>query len=235
VSAAERQPDRDRATWWSAVVSLAVLTVITAIISYEHAYEVFRAAHNVGALAILGPVVPDLVIAVSSISLLAASRADIKRPTLAVAALTVFVVVTMALNVAAGVRYGRGSALLAVLAPAGYLVGLHILAGMMRRGRGGDAASARAGIMRGGGGGDPAPAPATPAPCPHSVAASRDEAIVMTWLHGRDCLGEPPTYRELGRHFDVHHDTARRAVLAWQETVAPAVPEPSPNGQAVAS
>ena len=141
------------------MISLAVLTVITAIISYEHAYEVFRAAHNTGLLAILGPLVPDLVIAVCSMALLAAAGQGDERPGVAIVALTGFIGVTVALNVAAGLRYGRGSALLAVLAPVGYLTGLHILAGMLRRRQ--DGASP----------GD------APADCGHQVAMNLDEAI----------------------------------------------------------
>ena len=101
------QPRRGRARWWSAVGSLAVLTAITAVISYEHAYEVFTAAHNTGLLAILGPVVPDLVIAVCSMALLEAAGHDNGRPVRAYAALFVFIGVTIALNVAAGLRYCR--------------------------------------------------------------------------------------------------------------------------------
>lgn len=182
---------RNRSLWWSAVISLAVLTIITAIISYEHAYEVFRAAHNAGLLAILGPVVPDLVIAVSSIALLAAARAGMPRPGLAVAALTAFIGVTMALNVAAGLRYGRGSALLAVLAPAGYLVGLDILARMMAGGRDGSRAAADLTAD------DSGPR------CPHTVSATLEDAIWSAWEHARNCAGEPVSYTQLGDAFRV--------------------------------
>lgn len=202
---AEDTPRSGRGTWWSAVAALVLLTAITAVISYEHAYEVFWAAHNRGVLAALGPVVPDLVIAVASVSLIAASRAGFPRPRLATFTLAAFIGVTIALNVAAGLRYGRGSALLAVLAPCGYLVGLHILASMMRRGRGGDGA----------------PAPAAPGSgphCMHKIAQTADEAVRTAWEHERDCLGLEPTYVDVGARFGID----RRKVPAMVSP-APAV------------
>lgn len=205
------RPGHARGAWWPAVASLILLTLITAVISYEHAYEVFQAAHNRGVLAILGPVVPDLVIAVASVSLLAAGRAGFPRPRLATSTLAVFIGVTVALNVAAGLRYGRGSALLAVLAPVGYLAGLHILAGMMR-GRAGASAAADDG---------------SDAQCPHEPARTAEEAIRIAFEHERDCLGEAPSYSDLGARFG----TDRRKLPALISP-APASP-PTPAGAGV--
>lgn len=202
------QRGHGRATWWSAVAALAVLTAITAVISYEHAYEVFSAAHNTGSLAILGPVVPDLVIAVCSMALLASAGQQGKRPGVAYAALFVFIGVTIALNVAAGLRFGRGSALLAALAPVGYLTGLHILAGMIRRGRGGES---------------PALVLAAAAPCEHEPALSLVEALTAARPH--------MTLDELAEGFEMSKATVRRR-LARAEPAAPELVTVSANGQA---
>jgi hypothetical protein len=128
-------PARNRAKWWTAVIALAALTAISATISYLHAYAVLQAAHNTGLVAVLGPVVPDLVIAVCSMAYLEARASDAEWPKAAIAALVAFIGVTVALNWIAGLQHGRGSALIAVLFPISYLVGLHILAGMIKRGR----------------------------------------------------------------------------------------------------
>jgi hypothetical protein len=197
------QPGRNGATWWAAVISLVVLTAITAVISYEHAYEVFRAARNTGALAILGPVVPDLVIAVCSMALLASAgqqAGKTERPWVATVALFVFIGVTIALNVAAGLRFGRGSALLAALAPVGYLTGLHILAGMIRRGRGG---------------GTPASVPATSAICEHEPARpamSLEEALAAA--------APLMTQADLAEAFSTSRATVRRRLARGEQPEA---------------
>ena len=50
--------------------------------------------------------------------------------------------------------------------------------------------------------------------CGHGVAETREERIVDAFLHQRDCLGAAPSSRDLGRAFDVHHDTAGQLVRA---------------------
>lgn len=36
------------------------------------------------------------------------------------------------------------------------------------------------------------------------MATSAAEAVVLAYLHGRDCLGETPSQRNLAARFDVH-------------------------------
>lgn len=204
--------------------SLAILTVITAVISYEHAYEVFRAARNTGLLAILGPLVPDMVIAVCSMALLAAARQGDERPWVAILALTGFIGVTVALNAAAGLRYGRGSALLAILAPVGYLTGLHILAGMLRRGRGLPGSKE------------------IPVTCGHKVAMNLDEAIKaaspflsQNELAANFTVSRATVRRRTGRLASSGRKASRNAVPAAAETVVtPATATPPGPSAAVA-
>ena len=44
---------------------------------------------------------------------------------------------------------------------------------------------------------------AADAPCGHVPAATLDEAVVLAWLHGRDCLGQAPSQRHLSAVFSV--------------------------------
>jgi hypothetical protein len=48
-----------------------------------------------------------------------------------------------------------------------------------------------------------APAEVPASRCPHQVAESADEALMQAFLHGRDCLDEPPSQRHLASQFGV--------------------------------
>jgi hypothetical protein len=39
--------------------------------------------------------------------------------------------------------------------------------------------------------------------CPHTAASSASEAVVQAFLHGRDCLGDQPSQRQLSAAFGV--------------------------------
>ncbi|HEX3963823.1 MAG TPA: hypothetical protein VHZ03_45475 [Trebonia sp.] len=54
--------------------------------------------------------------------------------------------------------------------------------------------------------------PAIDLPCPHGVALTVEDAIVSAYLHGRDCLHEPPSQRALAASFGVHRDKVARLV-----------------------
>jgi hypothetical protein len=65
-----------------------------------------------------------------------------------------------------------------------------------------------------------------PGQCPHGVAVTVDEAVVAAYLHGRDCLLDPPSQRSLAVSFGVHRDKVARLVGQLAA---------SPNGQAPAT
>jgi hypothetical protein len=91
--------------------------------------------------------------------------------------------------------------LVAVLAPVAFIVALEILIGLVRRGRGSPS---------------PQGAPAAPDQCPHLVAplAPLAERATAAWLHVRDCEGQEPVYREIGRQLGEHHATVAKMVRA---------------------
>ena len=51
---------------------------------------------------------------------------------------------------------------------------------------------------------EPEPVPATVAICGHEGGRTREEVVVNAYLHGRDCLGEPPSQRHLSATYGLH-------------------------------
>ena len=123
-----------RAVGW---LALAGVSLIAGIASYFHALEVVQAAGATAPVAYLVPALADLVILGASADLLAASRAGQARPPLTMVALGVGVVVTLAMNVAAGSGHGLGGRLVAGWPALAFILALESLAGLVRRGRGG--------------------------------------------------------------------------------------------------
>ena len=199
-------------------LSLGGVSLIAGVASYFHAYSVVTAAGATAPVSLLVPALADLVILGASADLLAASRAGSARPRLTMVALGVGIVVTLAMNVAAGSHHGLGGRLVAGWPALAFTLALESLAGLVRRGRGGMSA---------------APAPAAQvvtAGCGHGVAETRDERIVDAYLHMRDCLGATPSYRQLGTAFGVHHATADQVVKAALNGHAGPLPEEVPAG-----
>lgn len=190
--------NQSRGTRWFAGCALAGVSSIAAVVSYLHALEVVRAVGARPPVAYLIPFLADLVILGASASLLDASRRGHGLPALTVLSLTAGVSVTLAMNVAAGLGHGMAGALVAGWPAVAFILALESLAGMVRRGRGGDT---------------PQPAPAT---CTHLVppAATSQEKAVAAWLHIQDCERGKPTYREVGRQLGMHHGTAGQLVKA---------------------
>lgn len=118
-------------------LALAGVSLIAGIASYFHALAVVQAAGATAPVAYLVPALADLVILGASADLLAASRAGHARPKLTMLALAVGVVVTLAMNVAAGWHHGLGGRLVAGWPALAFVLALESLAGLVRRGRGG--------------------------------------------------------------------------------------------------
>jgi len=118
-------------------VALAGVSLIAGIASYFHALAVVQAAGATVPVAYLVPALADLVILGASADLLAASRAGQPRPRLTMLALAVGVVVTLAMNVAAGWGHGLGGRLVAGWPALAFILALESLSGLVRRGRGG--------------------------------------------------------------------------------------------------
>lgn len=122
-----------RAVGW---LALAGVSLIAGIASYFHALAVVQAAGARPPVAYLVPALADLVILGASADLLAASRGGQPRPPLTMLALGVGVVVTLAMNVAAGSGHGLGGRLVAGWPALAFILALESLAGLVRRGRG---------------------------------------------------------------------------------------------------
>lgn len=186
-------------------LALGGVSLIAGIASYLHALAVVRAVGAVPPASYLVPALADLVILGASADLLAAFRAGLPRPRLTMVALGVGIVVTLAMNVAAGSHHGLGGRLVNGWPALAFTLALESLAGGVRRGRGGLAAPL---------------APAAPVVetvtvgCGHGVAETRDGQMLDAYLHLRDCLDAKPSYRGIGMAFGVHHDTVRQLVMA---------------------
>jgi len=120
----------------AAGLGLAALSAITGVISYEHGLDVARRVGNGGIVAYLVPLVPDLMIVTSSLTLLEASAARARRPVMAMLALVAGVGWTVAMNVAAGWQHGWGGALLAAGIPLAFVLTFESLLWLFRSGRG---------------------------------------------------------------------------------------------------
>lgn len=138
--------------------ALAGVSAIAAVVSYLHGLAVVRAVGATGPVAYLIPFLADLVILGATTSLLDAARRQVAMPLLTVLSLLAGVGVTLAMNVAAGVGHGLAGALVAGWPAVAFILALESLAGMVRRGRGGESAR---------------PAPATSSQAPLTL----DEAI----------------------------------------------------------
>jgi len=173
-------------------LSLAALALITGIVSYLHALAVVHATGSIGLVAYLIPFVADLMILTASLALLDAIRNQARKPRLAMVSLAVGIGATVAMNIVAGLAHGPGGALVASLPPVAFVLSLETLMGIVRLARGGQpGAIAEA--------------------CPHGVAGSAEEGVELAWLHGRDCLDDPPSQRQLAGAFGLSR--ARVAAL----------------------
>ena len=131
------QPQRTRAPRVVGWLALAGVSLIAAIASYLHGLAVAGALGAEPPVSYLVPALADLVILGASADLLAASRAGHPRPRLTMVALTVGILVTLAMNVAAGSHHGLGGRLVAGWPALAFILALESLAGLVRRGRGG--------------------------------------------------------------------------------------------------
>lgn len=147
---------------------LAALSAITGVISYNDGLDVVRQVGIAGRVAYLIPLVPDLMIVTSSMTLIEAARSRQRRPFLAMLALAAGIGWTVAMNAAAGWHHGPGGVLLLGAVPVAFVLTFETLTGLVRRGRGGASVS-------------PVPAaPGQPEPAP---LLSLDDAIAAAGPH----------------------------------------------------
>lgn len=124
-----------RSSWLPAGVALAAaVSAITGIVSYKHGLDVARSTGNGGLVAILIPLVPDLLIAMSSVTLVEASRRR-KRPVTAMLALLAGIGWTVAQNIAGGWHGGVGGRLIAAGIPLALVATFESLLWLLRHSR----------------------------------------------------------------------------------------------------
>jgi len=183
-----------RVTGWLLVAALAA---ITGVVSYLHALWVVRYVGNEGVVAYLVPCVPDLMIVTSSLTLLEGARAkgdQDARPWMAMLSLGIGVVVTVAMNVAAGWHQGWGGALIAGLIPVAFVLTFETLLVLVR-------------IWQ------HAPLTDEPAACGHKVATSLDEALAAA--------AAVMSQRQVAEAFGVHRNRVGRAVRGLAPELVP--------------
>lgn len=197
------------------VTAAAVTLVagIAAVVSYRHGLEVVRAAGENGWVAYLVPGSADGVIFAASMVILSAAKSRTRVPRLAIIGLAFGIGATLAMNVAAGARHGTAGALVSAMPAVALVVAYELLMVLVRGARTSAAP------------GQPA---ATVIRCPHPVARTPEDAVVAAYLHGRDCLGEAPSKRQLSAITGVHRDKVAKLVEPHEPTKA--VPELSVNG-----
>ena len=131
-----------RSRWLPAGVALAAaLSGITGVISYQHGLYVARLTGNTGLAVYLVPLVPDLMIAMSSVTLIEASRRS-ERPPTAMVALVAGIGWTVAQNIAGGWHGGVGGRLIAAGIPLALVATFESLLWLLRNRRRGAGAPA---------------------------------------------------------------------------------------------
>lgn len=96
----------DRTIRWSTAAAVVGVTVVAAVVSYEHAYALVHAHGETGWTARLIPLTVDGLIWASSMVMLDAARHGVRVPTLARWLLGLGIAATLAANVAHGVGNG---------------------------------------------------------------------------------------------------------------------------------
>ena len=180
--------DATRASRWVAGAALGGVSLIAAVASYLHAFDVVRALGAGQLLAYLIPFLADLVILGASAAILTSGW---RRQPLTALALVAGIGVTLAMNVAAGWHHGAGGRLVAGWPALAFLLALESLSSLLRRGRG----TAR-----------DLPSAAAGGHCPHGVAGTAEEAALIAREHARDCLLAPVSFRQLEARFGVRRD-----------------------------
>lgn len=191
-------------------IIMVLLAAGAAVVSYNDGLFLVRLAGIRGHVAYLYPLLPDGLIIISWASAYEAGLAGLRRrPAWATAGIALGAILTLAMNIGAGVLHNRLQALVDGVVPVVLFVALEILVGLIRRGRGAAAV----------------PDDAAGWECLHGVAGSVEDAIRLAWAHERECLGLKTTFLELETRFEI----PRKRVA---ELVRSPLLQPSMNGSA---
>lgn len=194
------------------------LAIIAGIISYQHGLEVAREAGAHGIVAYLVPLVADLLIATSSLSILDAARNGGDWPVFAWIALVVGVIGTVVMNVAAAWGSGFWPCLLNGGVPVALILSYEALMEMIRRAR-----------KRATGETTPGHPETTGNQCPHRVAMTADYAPVAAYFHARDCEGNAPSLRQHAEAWGINRAKLSERIREIEQPAEAPAPEPVPE------
>ena len=134
---------RQRARWWG-VLAMVAIAAVAAVLSYFDGLFVARLAGNHDWRAWLYPLLPDELIVICLIALLAAKR----RPAWATSGLVLGIGLTLAMNVGAGMAHSLLDAVVDGFVPVVFFVAVEVFIGYVRRGRAEDVSATRSGHLR---------------------------------------------------------------------------------------
>lgn len=201
---------RTDASAWTIWLSLGGIALVGGTASYLRTLGVIQAVDGQSLIAWFEALLADPTIAAASVNIVDARRRGADLPRFSLVSIGVAAVVTLGANVMAGNPHAVPKPLVNVWPPVAFLLAFESLMSYLRRRHSGRSAATDSH-------GDP---------CPHTAAASVDEAVRLAYEHGRDCEGMPPKFVDLAASFRM--DRKRVAELVKQP--APAMPQLSPAG-----
>jgi hypothetical protein len=192
--------DPDTLVRRSTIAVVIAVALGAAYVSYGHAYDLIHSHGESGAAAVIGAGTVDGLIYASGMVLWSAARRKVRAPLLAYVGAGLGMVATIGANVAHGIGYGHIGALVSAWPALALIISYELLMRLMRSTPGGDMAA------------DPPPQEDASAPCPHGVADTALDAAVVAFLHGRDCLKDEPSQRQLAAAFGVDRKKLAQAL-----------------------
>lgn len=118
---------------WSTTIVVVLLSVVAAVVSYRHAYEVVTTYGESGLTALMVPLTIDGLIFASSMVLLDAARRGMPVPKLARFTLGLGILATLGANVATGLAHGPVGAVVAAWPAVALVLSYEMLMGIVRR------------------------------------------------------------------------------------------------------
>jgi hypothetical protein len=182
-----------------AALPVAAVAVIAGVVSYSHIAALGLRTGQSPADAHLLPLAVDGLIVAGSVILLAGSL-------LGWLAVVPGIVATVFANVESGLPHGPLAATVAAWPALAFSLASFTLERWLK---------SRA-----------KPAPAADSPCGHIVAETLEETVVRAYLHGRDCLGQPPSQRHLAATFNVSRPKVAELVGSLNGQHPPGTGEP---------
>jgi hypothetical protein len=185
---------RDQWTRLMAGLALAVVAVVTGVISYTHIYGLTLALHQPVLVARLYAFGVDGLIVVGSVVLL---QAGASQPWLGWLGVVPGVATSVFANVESGIRYGMLAAIWAGVPAASFALATFLLERWLKAQAGQDGKPGQANT----GTEDDPDHDNDSDLCTHVIGSTAEIAAVQAFLHARDCLSKPLSQRQLSAAF----------------------------------